>query len=363
MTTDLERLRQAHLVHGGAIAQDGIPLHYGDLLKEYQAALNAAVIMERSHEGRLSMRGTSRFDLLQRMSTNDMLSLKPSEGRATIFTNANARILDRVTVFHSPDSALIFTEPGRAQSVHNYLNRNIFFNDDAHVIDLTPTTRQFNIHGATADYVINHIAPQAVDLPPMHSMTITLADTDIFIARAKPMIGSHWLIKVDNQAAADVWESIVQQGASVGLVPAGSLTYNTLRIRSGRPGVMRELSADYIPLEIGLWDEVSFQKGCYIGQEIIARMESRGRLAKTIVSLTLESMSDAPMPLLFEGREVGRLTSSVTAPDGEIFAVGVVKLDMAIPGHTFTLPNGIRAHVCNRIGEQPEFLQQETNKD
>ena len=65
-------------------------------------------------------------------------------------------------------------------------------------------------------------------------------------------------------------------------IPAGSLTYNVLRIRAGRPGVGHELSTDYIPLELGLWDEVSFTKGCYTGQEIIARMESRGGWRKRL---------------------------------------------------------------------------------
>src|SRR6185295_4976010 len=104
-----------------------------------------------------------------------------------------------------------------------------------------------------------------------------------------------------------VWAELL----TLGLIPAGSLTYNRLRIRAGRPGVGHELTQDYIPLELGLWDEVSFTKGCYTGQEIIARMESRGRLAKTIITVNLSAAVDAPAKLVADGHEVGMLTSSV----------------------------------------------------
>src|SRR5690606_27230476 len=113
------------------------------------------------------------------------------------------------------------------------------------------------------------------------------------------------------ESADRVWTALLAAGADHGLQPAGSLTYNVLRIRAGRPGVGRELSADYLPLEVGLWDEISFNKGCYTGQEIIARMESRSRLAKTIVTLALDALVEAPAPISIDEREVGTLTSSV----------------------------------------------------
>ncbi|MCZ2095093.1 MAG: folate-binding protein, partial [Anaerolineae bacterium] len=149
---------------GAVVATDGIPLHYGDERREYHAALTSAVLMDRSHEGRFEIAGSSRLDLPHRISTNDLLTLAPGEGRPTIFINANARILDRATIYHRGEMALVLTEPGRGAPLRAYLQRNIFFNDDARLRDLADSTRQFVIHGATADAIGESVAPGLVDM-------------------------------------------------------------------------------------------------------------------------------------------------------------------------------------------------------
>jgi aminomethyltransferase len=351
-----------HLRLGATVAPDGIPLHYGDLSAEYHAGLEAAVLMDRSHEGRLQLLGRDPLALLQRMSTNDVASLDEGEGRATIFTNPVGRILDRAAVYQQGERALLLTEPGRGEALRQYLQRNIFFNDDVQVADLAPYTRQFVIHGLRADSVIEAVAPALAGLPPMHSRRIEVAGVEAFAARSKPLIGEAWVFLVPTDAADAVWSAILNAGQAIGLLPAGSLTYNTLRIRAGRPGVGRELSVEYIPLEVGLWDEVSFSKGCYTGQEIIARMESRGRLAKTIVALQLDGYVAAPAPLLLDGREVGKLTSSVQSPDGDVFGIGVVKVAAAQVG-TALAAGAQRATITRLVGVQPpQFMAEEADQ-
>lgn len=348
-------LTDLHVRLGAKLAPDGIPLHYGDLRAEYHAALHAAVLMDRSHEGRLESAGADRLALVQRMSTNDVLSLAEGEGRPTIFTNSIGRILDRATVYNTGETATILTEPGRGDALRQYLHRHIFFNDDVRIADLAIGTRQFALHGQSTNAVIEALTPELAALPLMYSRRITIAGADVFVALCKPLVGEAWVFIVPNDSAESVWTAILEAGKSLGLLPAGSLTYNTLRIRAGRPGVGRELSADYIPLEVGLWDEVSFNKGCYTGQEIIARMESRGRLAKTIVSLQLDGLTEAPAPLLLDGREVGKLTSSVQSPDGEVFGIGVVKVAVAQVGLVFTTGNN-HATITRLAGVQPPQL-------
>jgi aminomethyltransferase len=351
----LERmdLLETHRALGALLAADGIPLHYGDQAREYRAALSSAVLMDRSHEGRLELAGRDRLDLMHRMSTNDLASLAPGQGRPTIFTTPNARILDRTTVYQRGETALVITEPGRGEAFRLYLQRNIFFNDDVRLNDLTPTTRQFALHGVTADAIAGAIDPELSALPPMHGQDVEIARNRVFAARNRAIAGSHWTLVAPAESAGEVFAAILEAGKPYGLVTAGSLTYNVLRIRAGRPGVGRELSQDYIPLELGLWDEVSFHKGCYTGQEIIARMESRGRLAKTIVSLKLRAPIETPAPIQHEGREIGTLTSSVTAPDGEFFAIGVVKLAVAQIGVEVSVGGTVAATIAGLPGVQP----------
>lgn len=343
-------LRDLQQQANAVLANDGIPLHFGDQAREYQAALESVVLMDRSHEGRFEVTGRDRLNFLHRISTNDLLKLAAGEVRPTLFTNANARILDRATVIDRGERALLLTEPGRGEALSRYLQRNIFFNDDARLTDLSTSTRQFVLHGANADAVAQQFAPQ---LGSLSSAEVSIASVPVVILRDKPVTGTHWRVIVPNEGAAAVWQALLAAGTDHGIVPAGSLTYNVLRIRAGRPGVGRELSTEYLPLEVGLWDEVSFTKGCYTGQEILARMESRGKLAKTIVTLRLAGWVEAPAIINAEGREVGVLSSSVQTPGGEVFGIGVLKVVAAQPGTQVIVGGDTAAEITALAGAQP----------
>jgi len=347
-------LRDLHTAQGAHLAPDGIPQHYGDLTAEYHAALQNAVLMDRSHEGRFEVTGKSRIDLMQRMSTNDLLNMREGEGRATIFTSPTARILDRVLVYQRGDKTLVTTEAGRGQSMRGYLQRNIFFGDDVQLTDLADSTRLFALHGPNADAIIGALITGAAEIPPLFSAEAEIAGVPVFIARRKPLSGAHWIVIAPIEQAAKVWSAILDAGALHGLRPAGSLTYNSLRIRSGRPAG-RELSEDYIPLEVGLWDEISFKKGCYTGQEIIARMESRSRLAKVMVQVRLSAPAEAPAEIFYAGHKVGILTSSVTTPDAENIGIAVVKLAQSQPEMVLSIgaQNEINAIVINLAAAPP----------
>ncbi len=359
-------LRNFHHRSGAKVADDGIPLVYSDAAQEYQAALHGAVLFDRSHEARLRMTGKSRLDFLQRMSTNDMRDIPADTGRPTIFTSPIGRVIDRVWVFHTPaDSLTLFGGPGRIDALTNLLRRQIFFGDDVQLESLQTSTAQFALHGPAADAVITALHSPAADVPAAEfavgqGAAIMIDGVEVFIARRKSYTGGHWMLMIPAAQAVEVWQAVLAAGKPHGLVPAGSLTYNTLRIYSARPGFGRELTDGFIPLELGLWDEVSFKKGCYTGQEIIARMESRGRLARTIVAFRLSAMVNAPADLIFEGKRIGVLTSSVTAPDGEVFGIGLVKPSVARTGQAISLADGVTATITALPGVQPPQLQDET---
>jgi folate-binding protein YgfZ len=352
-------LRECQLALGATLAPDGIPLDFGDQRAEYQAALNDAVLMDRSHEGRFVAAGRDRINLIQRISTNELSNMALNEGRATIFTNANGRILDRIMVYNRGENALVTTEPGRGSSVIQFLQRQVFFNDETEFTDLAATTRQFVLHGPQADRIIASIHPSVQDDVPLYGFNAEFRGTETYIMRKKSISGGHWAIIAPVEDAEQVWDSLLEAGAEYGLIAAGSLIYNALRIRAGRPGIGHELTTDYIPLEAGLWDEVSFSKGCYTGQEIIARMESRNRLAKTIVTVKLSQQTDVPVPLLHEGKQAGILTSSVTTPDNEILGIGFVKVPLAHPGETLTVGEGSKhAEIISLAGVQsPDIVE------
>lgn len=352
-------LQELHVSSGGTVAPDGIPLHFGDQQSEYKAALNAAVLMDRSHEGRFEMVGRDRFEIINRISTNDVIHMAPGEGRPTILTSPTGRIIDRLVVYNWGETAIVTTEAGRSQAVLNYLQRQIFFNDEMLIVDLGATTKQFVLHGPAAEAIVQSFAPEAGKHDYLECIRATIAGAEIALLKRKPFVGTHWVMVVPNEQAVVVWQTVMQMGSAWGLKAAGSLVYNALRILAGRPAAGRELSTDYIPLEAGLWDEVSFKKGCYTGQEIIARMESRNRLAKTMVTLKMTQMVDSPSPLFSEGKDVGTLTSSVVTPDGEIVGVGFVKLAVAEIGQTFTAgTQNVTASILTFAGALAPMLEE-----
>jgi aminomethyltransferase len=350
------QLRELYLTQGAALAADGIPLHFGDEAAEYHAALHGAVLLDRSHEGRLMLTGRDRFELPNRMSTGQLMGLSAGQGRPTIFTNAHARILDRAVIYAwREDSALLLAGPGRGPALADYLKRNTFFNDQVVVSDLAAEFYHFALHGPQAHTTIAVFSPELAESTGWRGRWTSIDGADCFVCQLEPLAESHWSALVPVNQAAAVWTALLEAGRSAGLRPSGGLIYNALRVQAGRPGAGRELTVDYIPLEVGLWDEVSFNKGCYTGQEIIARMESRGKLAKTLVRLDLASWAEAPQDLIYEGRAVGTMTSAVRTPIGEIFAIGVVRTGLAQTGVALMTASGVPATIGGLAGAQPPW--------
>lgn len=360
-------LQQIYTAHGAVLAGDGIPLHFGDLKAEYLAALNHAVVLDRSHQARVEVTGDDRFEIINRISTNNVLNMRPGEGRATLFTNPTGRILDRAIALNwRADSLLLAGGPGRAPALSNYLNKQIFFNDKARASDSTSGTHQFDLLGPLAAQIVGSLIPETRQLAPMDGLQADINGASVFAIQVRPAFaGTFWTLIMPQENAALVWQLLMEAGAPHGLKPSGGLIYNVLRIRAGVPGAGRELTADYIPLELGLWDEVSFNKGCYTGQEIIARMDSREQLARTIVRLSLSDPVEAPADLYHEGKRAGVMTSSAQAPDGECFAIGVIKTALIQPGTQLTLgDNGaVTVAVMELLGTQPAWITQQIQQN
>jgi folate-binding protein YgfZ len=278
-----------------------------------------------AQQGRLELTGRDRLDLLHRMSTNDLLKLKPGEGCSTVLTTALARIIDRLIVYHRGETALALAN--QTETVRAWLQKHIFFQDQVRLRNVSGELGQLELQGPAAAAIAEHLAPGAAALALHHFVEVP--DGQLLVARTFGLVGDGFTLVMPAANLEQVKAAILARNA---VMMGDEARYESLRIQAGLPGPGHELTEDYIPLEANLWDSVSFSKGCYIGQEIIARMESRNRLAKTLVSLRL----DGPVPLrtrLSDGeREVGTLTSVAVLDSGGVVALGFVKPDQAVPG-------------------------------
>lgn len=328
-------------VHAGAVWADigghRLPLHYGDPTAEYSAARTGAVIMDRSHEGRVRVTGRDRIDLLHRMSTNDLSGMGAGEARMTVLTNALARMVDAVWVLALPGEAIVITSPGRARAVRRWLSGYVFFQDDVQFGDANAELGQLEFHGPKAATVATAFVDGAASLA---AGTLGISGSTI-VARVRALAGDGFTLIAPVQALPGLWERALSMGA----VPAGDSTYHALRVEAGQPYGGHEITEEYIPLEAGLWPAVSFTKGCYIGQEIIARMESRGRLARTLVGLKLSAPVNEGAELRHGSAPVGRVTTVARSPATGDIALGIVKPAQAEPGNVLDI-GGVRATVA-----------------
>ena len=272
----------------------------------YQAAHETAVLTDRSALGVLKFSGESRLDLINRMSTQAVLELKTGEGAATIFTTDVGRIIDRLILYATSDSAYALTGEDNADAIARYLMRFVFFNDDFQIEDLSEKTAVFGIYGPQASAKLAAAGFPETDFPLHHWRQTEIAGVDAYLHRADPVAGDGYFVICQEADRAVLWQHLVDSG----LMVADADAYEFLRIESGQPRFGHELTQDYIPLETGLWNDVSFNKGCYIGQEIIARMESRNRLAKKMVKLAPSAPVAVGATLTANGKRAGTVTSA-----------------------------------------------------
>ncbi|MBP6787151.1 MAG: folate-binding protein YgfZ [Candidatus Promineofilum sp.] len=313
------------------------------LAEAYQAAHEAAVVVDHSARGLIELKGQSRLDLINRMSTQAIKELQEWQGAATVLTTDIGRIIDRVILYASDDRVLMLTGEGHADALVQYLRRNVFFNDDLRVTRLDGLLL-LGVYGRRAGEMLAEVGFESEELPLHHwrvssipiiqaqmmpidpgggvpqANNITAFELFCMIFRADPIAGDGYYLLFQPEHAEQLF-TLLSLG---GFTAIDEDAYDYLRIEAGRPRFGRELTLDYIPLETGLWDDVSFSKGCYTGQEIIARMESRGKIAKRLARLRPASPVAAGAGITANGRPVGTITSAADGPAGPV-ALGYVK--------------------------------------
>jgi tRNA-modifying protein YgfZ len=299
-----------------------MPAQVGATEKEYTAARAGSVMIDASAWGRLTFAGRDRVDFLHRMSTNDLLPLTIGQGAGTVFTTPIARIVDRTVVYVRAGDVLMLTSRGNQSRVAQWLRKYIFFNDDVQIKDVTDGTGMISLYGVTANQAISQITGEDVSALALHHWRMAqIAEAKVMIARADPIANGGFHVIFEKEAQASVQQALLQAD----VVPLSEETYQVLRVEAGQPEFGRELGAEYIPLEANLWNDVSFKKGCYTGQEIIARMESRQKLAKRLVGLRFDEQVTLPASLWIDDHEAGVVTSVAHSPALGWIGLGYLK--------------------------------------
>ena len=323
--TDLIKTTPLHAAQAKAGAVfasfDGwyLPRAFGDWSREYAAAREGAAVVDRSNFGRLRITGADALDLLNRLSTNNLIDLGPGEGASTVLTTNKGRIIDLLLVARLGGELLVVTSPGAAEKVVEWIDLYTFGEDIA-VQDVTEETALLSVVGPSAGDLLG---PGVRSLGLYGACEIDIEGVLVRAVRTDAFGTTGYYILAPASQAEEAWDALARMGA----VPMGEDAAETLRVEQGVPRYGRELGEEFNPLEAELLSSISFDKGCYIGQEVVVRLNTYDKVQKRLVGVALDSGEPEPEARLeVDGKEVGFLTSVVDSPLlGHPLALGYVR--------------------------------------
>jgi tRNA-modifying protein YgfZ len=290
-----------------------------------QAAKDAVAVCDRSFWGRIKVSDGDCLRFLHNQSTNDIQSLKPGQGCDTVFVNSTARTIDLVTAYILEDSVLLLVSPNRRQSLMQWLDRYIFFADKVQLTDVTDETATLSLIGPKSDAVVEKLGASSIINQPYGSHISILPMSEgntgnVLVAVGSGLTFPGYTLILPAADKQQVWNKIVEAGA----VPMSEQTWDMLRILQGRPAPDHELTEEYNPLEVGLWQTISFNKGCYIGQETIARLNTYKGVKQHLWGIHLNAPAEPESPITVGEEKVGKLTSYTKTLDGH-FGLGYIR--------------------------------------
>lgn len=308
-------------VAAGANIIDGIAVSFGNELDALLAARVGVALCDRTHWGRILVSDDDRLRFLHNQSTNDFQSLKPGAGCDTVFVSSTARTIDLVTAYILEDAVLLLVSPNRREYLLQWLDKYIFFADKVKLKDITNDTATFSLIGPESERIVKKLGAEVIiNQAYGNHQLFKLEDIEFRVAVGSGLAIPGYTLIVTAEYAAKLWKKLVELGA----VPLGEEGWEQLRITQGRPIPDQELTDDYNPLEAGLWQTISFSKGCYIGQETIARLNTYKGVKQQLWGIRLAAPVEIGSVITFDDEKVGKLTSFTETENG-YFGLGYVR--------------------------------------
>ena len=342
-------LRQVQETAGAIFDESSVAQSFNNEDKALRAIAHGVAICDRSNWGLLKITGDDRLRYLHNQSTNDFEKLKPGEGCNTVFVTSTARTLDLASAYVTEDAVLVLVSPNRREQLLSWLDRFIFPFDKVELTDISAASTVFSLVGAKSKAILSQLVTGEIPQDSLgnHSM-VTLENISIRVSGGSGLTTPGYTLILDNDDAGIVWSKLTEAG----VVPFGDRLWESLRIQQGRPTPDRELTEDYNPLEAGLWQTISFEKGCYIGQETIARLNTYKGVKQRLWGIKLDKTVKLQTPITLDDSKVGILTSYTETPTGA-YGLGYVR--------TKAGGEGLQVQVGDAIGtlESVPFIHHE----
>lgn len=322
----------------GDVGGHSVVMHYGHIAGEYAALRASAMLVDRSARGRVRISGDTAPELITGLVTNDVVSLPPGYGQYAAALNPKGKIVADIRIFRGDDDLLIDTppraQPGLMALIRKYINPRL-----APYRDESAVTRDLGVFGLQARRIVSEITGLTGDTlaalaPYSHLGAVLDADTAIIVARVPDLELEGYELIVPATAYAALWQRALTAGAT----PAGLLAWEIARIEAGRPEWGLDIDESTIPQEAN-FDElhaISYTKGCYVGQEVVARVHFRGHVNRHLRGIRCGHHEPPPehAALLDDaGKQVGDVRTSALSPRLGAIALAMVRREVP-PGAT-----------------------------
>ncbi len=301
---------------------------------DYDRLRNGAVVQMRPDHGVLLLSDIGRTDFLQRMTTNDILALAPGTSTITVLTSDVARSLFAFTVICRDEDLLLLPGQGEAAGLAANLRGKIFFMDKVQVGDISQHVKRARLMGRQSDEVLARLG---IDLTNADDGAWRRQGDVTTIKQVRFDVPGYELL-IPAAGVEPFLDQLQEAGATV---LQDDAAYQARRIELGRPVAGSEITDAYNPLEVGLEWTCAENKGCYTGQEIIARQITYDKVTKTLVGLRSEELLPLGAPVSVEGRVVGTVTSTAISPALDVpVALAIIKRPANAAGTQVEVGNG-----------------------
>jgi folate-binding protein YgfZ len=299
--------------------------HFGDRDAEYRALTGPAAVTPLLAVGSLRLTGADRLDFLHGQVSNEVRGLQAGETNTALLLNVKGHALAQLQVYRRADDLFVAVDDGAALFVEAHLKRHIIF-DQVELQNLTGTLTAMTLGGAEAAGILKEAL--GCDAPrPGRFVEPGFASAKVLVApQRRTGHGGYDLYVLERDAAA-LFAALQARGAKA----AGEEALELSRVASGIPKAASEAGEGVLPQEAGLDFAVSYRKGCYLGQEIMARVEARGKLRRSLFGLRYNQRpEEGAKDVLVEGKTVGRRGDAVDHPALGPLSLAVLRNDLAV---------------------------------
>ncbi|HMB84730.1 MAG TPA: hypothetical protein VKI40_11845 [Terriglobales bacterium] len=296
--------------HSGATTA----LDFGDARAEFHALLSGCGLYDLSWRAKIAVTGGDRVRWLNGMATNNVRDLAPGHGVYAFLLNAQGRIQADLYAFQSGDSLLVDTERGQREKVLQLFDRYIIA-DDVEIADVSDTLTAVGLTGPESRDVLERAGIAVPDLAHLQFADVVgqhaCQQKTVTLLRSGEEVRESWQVWIAPEHAGKLWDALLKAGAR----PIGTTALNLFRISRGIPQFGVDIRERDLPQETGQTRALNFTKGCYLGQEIVERIRSRGAVHRQFTAFVAEGTLPEPgAKIVVDEKEVGEITSSAILP-------------------------------------------------